>query len=315
MKYPGGKTTLLPAIRAVGPWDLWSGIWGAARPLYTEPFLGGGALYLSLLNRHPRVRAVLSDVNEDLIDAWRTLLEVDLDLIFLKLCQFDSLEGEANYYRIRAEFNKTSMYPFQRPRIPLLEDDSRDDARATRLAQFVYLNRRGFNGLVRYGPEGFSTPFGKTKQRIFHRGVLAETIHYLRKNAPKLTSIPFEASFPTPRGSMIYADPPYVPRTRTSFTRYSGADFGYAEHERLRDLLAEASSHSWFIHSNLDTPWVRDAYSDFRIHFVTAKRTISSDGTTRLPEREVIITGGPGVEPGRFNVVQTFGVPKVVPAE
>lgn len=312
LKYPGGKASLLPAIWAAGPWDLWSDHNRTSVPTYHEVFLGGGALYLSLLNRRPDVRARLSDSNEDLIDSWRTLIDVDPLLIRSKLEALEALVGEAAYYTVREDFRRTSLHPFTGMRAP----DGTAEARATRFAMFVYLNRRGFNGLVRYGPDGFSTPFGKTKQRIFHPDILGTTMDYVRKNMPRVVAEPFEkALMAAPRGSMIYADPPYVPRKRGSFTRYSGEEFGYDDHERLRDHLAEASSHSWFIHSNLDTPWVRDAYSDFAIYFVQAKRTISRNGDKRDPENEVIITGGPGVRPGRFRIVDTFGVPKVVPAE
>src|SRR3990167_9708206 len=54
VKYPGGKTQLLPELLARVP---------SAYNVYHEPFVGGGALFFAL---RPE-RAVLSDVNERLI--------------------------------------------------------------------------------------------------------------------------------------------------------------------------------------------------------------------------------------------------------
>src|SRR5688572_5126671 len=69
LKWPGGKRWLVPALL--------DEVQTSECETYYEPFLGGGALFFAL---HPQ-RAVLSDINHDLINTYRQVKNRPSDLV------------------------------------------------------------------------------------------------------------------------------------------------------------------------------------------------------------------------------------------
>ena len=79
-----------------------------------EPFVGSGAFLFCMLNNFPHIKkAVINDVNTDLIDTYKTIAHKPKELIsILKLLEseFHSLEGNEDnkkiyYYEKRFLFN------------------------------------------------------------------------------------------------------------------------------------------------------------------------------------------------------------------
>ena len=136
LKWAGGKTRLLPALRRSIPPTFGT---------YFEPFLGGAALFFDTAPDF----AVLGDSNPELINFYEVLRDSPSPLID-HLQQFTVSESE--FYRIRA-LEPRALTPIQRA------------------ARLMYLNKTCFNGLYRVNKRGqFNTPFGKqTKVNIFER--------------------------------------------------------------------------------------------------------------------------------------------------
>ena len=70
IKWVGGKGQLLEQLETLLPADFRS--WDNAT--YIEPFVGGGAMLFHMLQRHANIkRAVINDINHDLIVCYQTV--------------------------------------------------------------------------------------------------------------------------------------------------------------------------------------------------------------------------------------------------
>lgn len=233
-----------------------------------EPFVGSAAVFIN----SPYQRALLADVNPDVISLYRTL-KVQCGE-FMETCRrmFTSENNtEERFYEIRTEFNA-----------------SKDPVRRTSL--FLYLNRHCFNGLCRYNKGGeFNTPFGRYSTVYFPEKEMTEF-------AKRLATVELEiADFRTTlasagRGDVVYCDPPYLPIGQTGFTAYSGATFSMEDHAALTSSIKEAAARGAIVLvSNHDTPSARNLYKDAsRIDGLFVSRTISCDGLNRNKVKEII---------------------------
>lgn len=69
LKWAGGKTQLLNEIKKVLPQHII-----ANNFTYIEPFVGSGAVLFWILNNFPNLKkAVINDINADLIDTYLTI--------------------------------------------------------------------------------------------------------------------------------------------------------------------------------------------------------------------------------------------------
>lgn len=262
LKWVGGKTRLLPELLSRLPPDIDS-------RLYIEPFLGGGALFFAL---QPR-RAVLSDLNADLIETYRTIRDNPDELI----AHLEQLKKEAaDYYTIRARFNS----------IESIFDDTR---RVEHAALFIYLNKTCFNGLYRVNKAGvFNVPEGSYKNpSIFNAvGIFAAS-------AALKTATILHQSFDAVRSDrpcFVYFDPPYIPVKAGSFVDYTQTGFSLKQHTRLRDLFVRlAEQGDCVMLSNSATDTVRELYRGYRIEEVFAPRSVNSKGEGRGRVPELII--------------------------
>lgn len=267
MKWVGGKGQLIQQIWPTLPEQFGS---------YHEPFMGGAALYFALKPSY----ATLSDVNAELVDAYRAVKE-DVEGVIgaLKTHKYE----QEHYYRMR------QVRPSD---LPLAE----------RAARTIFLNKTGFNGLYRVNRKGeFNVPFGRyTDPQICHEENLRACSSLLQ--SVQLVHRDFERVLETARpGDLVYFDPPYVPLSHTAaFTSYIPGGFGAEEHLRLADVftrLAERGVH--VLLSNSDTAFVRQLYRDFEIEVVSANRNINAKGDARGPVHEVLVRSYPRRTPTR----------------
>lgn len=272
LKWAGGKRSLAQVLTKLIPEG-----WFETRRDYHEPFLGGGAIFFEMHNSIGK--AWLSDSNAQLINAY-SQVKRDARAIMSVLDRWKS--DEETYYVVRDDLKTL-----------------KDCDPAALAARFIYLNKTCFNGLHREGPKGFNVPWGrKPGAKTYEIETLEAASKALGK--AKIWACDFKDAFVSvASGALVYIDPPYVPKTKSSFTRYSGESFGYKDHERLRDAVHLLAKRAWVVLSNADSPWVRDAYGDFQINFVKGRRSIGAKSETRKTEDDVIVVAGPGLKPKR----------------
>lgn len=272
LKWVGGKRQLLPEIKKYMPTI-------SKNITYYEPFVGGGAV---LFDMQPN-KAVINDVNHDLIDVYRVIKDNVEDLITELKKEKYANTSEA-FYQIREldrkpnEFNKLTG--------------------VQKAARILYLNKTCYNGLYRVNSIGeFNSPFGRYKNpNIINDVGLRAVSKYFNDNNITFLSGDFESALKgIKKGSVVYFDPPYAPISKTSnFTGYNESGFGLDEQARLRNLcdkLTEKGVH--ILLSNSDCEMIRTLYSDeskYKIIQVKAKRTINSVASSRGEISEVLIT-------------------------
>jgi DNA adenine methylase len=265
VKAAGGKTKLVPTI--LGHVPAFSGH-------YHEPFVGGGAVFLALymtLRSSPRIDqvwAMLNDVNAELMNAYAMVKTKTANLIH----QLQSIKhSKDTYYRIRAKEEKESL------------------ARAVR---FVYLNKTCFNGLYRVNGDGkFNVPIGSYKSPTIVEPEVMATWKQALKGA-ELHSEDFVYRLAeVKKGDFVYADPPYLPRSKTAnFTSYTADKFGEKDHERLANALANVHKRgAKFLCSQGDSDTIRQLYKQFTIVPVEVKHMVGASAKSRVLVKELLI--------------------------
>ncbi|MCC6731035.1 MAG: DNA adenine methylase [Chthonomonadales bacterium] len=271
LKWAGGKGQLLSELIARVP---------STFDRYFEPFVGGGALFFELASLGRLRHALLSDVNQALVDVYLALRDrVDLVIEELRKHRYE----EAYYYGIRDK------------------DASTLDI-AARAARVIYLNKTCYNGLYRENRSGrFNVPFGRHRRpAIVDEANLRAAARVLQ--GVEIRTAPFSEVLAEPRkDDMVYLDPPYHPVSATSrFTAYHHTGFGEADQTRLRDVFDDLTNRGTYaMLSNSDTPLIRQLYShyggdrDGDVECVFATRTVNSKADARGKVPELIIRNYP----------------------
>jgi DNA adenine methylase len=222
--------------------------WGSDRTKYIEPFGGSGAVIANVGDLFSK--RTYGEFNPELSDLMLTLMNEQDLLIDETISLFRTANNEADaYYSLRSEFNS------------YIGNASAPKVRKSAL--FIYLNRHCFNGLCRYGPNGFNVPFGRYIKTV-------APIEEMKAFADKMDGVKIAkpGSFQQLMGkadedTLIYCDPPYYPLTTTSnFTQYSSkAGFDDEMQKSLATSAAQcAAAGAIVLISNHDVPACHEDY-------------------------------------------------------
>ena len=275
---------------------------------FYEPFVGGGALTLSLGDHEgifsiPGDRIFINDMNPDLVITYEVIRD-DVQALMQKL---DLMEKELKALRlpeIIAEKKERSNEEGNE-KSKVVEEFSRADyfykIRAEEpkekidiAARLIFLNKTCFNGLWRVNSKGkFNVPFGHHKNpSLYDKENLLEC--HRRLQGASVSHKEFnQAVADAKKGDLVYFDPPYIPLNLTSsFSQYSKNDFGLEEQRKLAytiKLLTERGVY--VILSNSDTPETREIFGDVvKLKRILMSRFISASGSNRNSVYEVIGT-------------------------
>ncbi|EFO8355305.1 Dam family site-specific DNA-(adenine-N6)-methyltransferase [Salmonella enterica] len=261
LKWAGGKYSLLP--------DLYQLIPAGMRLI--EPFVGGGSVFL---NSDKHACFLLADVNTDLINLYQMLAVVPGAVIRHARVMFDRLNNAESYTALRDEFNAQVM-------------DGPE-----RAAAFLFLNRHCFNGLIRYNRNNqFNVGWGKYPSPYFpldEINAFTEMAHncvFMAAGFRRTLALAGE-------GDVVYCDPPYEPMPGTAgFTNYAAGGFTWDDHIALAECCVAAHQRgARVVIGNSTAPRVVDLYSQygFEIHHISARRSISSKGSTRETAKDLV---------------------------
>ena len=165
VKWAGGKGNLLQKLEALLPTDFDD----LENVTYIEPFVGGGAMLFYMLQRHKCIRrAVINDINADLIRCYR-LIANDPQILIDRLKSIKN-----NYYSVDFPARKELFYAY---RDQYNSEGIHADERA---ALFIFLNHTCFNGLYRVNAAGkFNVPYGRYKKPVICNEELIMADHRL----------------------------------------------------------------------------------------------------------------------------------------
>lgn len=247
---------------------------------FVEPFFGSGVVGINVKADN----YWFNDGGPDIASVHNAIKD-DVGLV-LENCLELWKGGYEEYYTIREHFRRYNDSPHMIA------------------AMFVYMNRFGYNGMVRYSSKGFNVPVGDSTKGIpnipedalyFMSERLEECIGY----RGKVDNLDFEEYVHkilfkmkmNGRRATFYSDPPYVPMSATmSDINYTGTKFDREDHIRLASIAERCKDKGHrFLISNHDNEVTRDLYSNANIIIpVEVYRSISSKKTTRGNAKELI---------------------------
>jgi len=240
---------------------------------YFEPFLWGWAVFFNL----QREKSYLSDVNEELINVYKTIKTKPKKLItFLESLEY----SKEKFLEIRAwDREEWGLKKYS------------DIERAWR---FIYMNRTCFNGLYRVNSKWeFNVPFWKYSNPDYvQKENILNTSELLNKTKAEIKLQSFEKVLTkAKKWDFVYFDPPYdVLSTSANFTSYDSSWFWQDMQSKLAEVFKELDK-KWVnvMLSNHNTPFIRALYEWFRFEIVKARRNINSKASWRGEVDEIVV--------------------------
>ena len=287
VKWAGGKNSLIPQITKYYPFELKNGF----IERYIEPFVGGGAVLIDILQKYEIKEAYAFDINIDLINCYNVIknnveeLIRKLDKKEKEFLTLNDKERQGYFYDIRAEYNSYKL---------------KDELDVKRASEFIFLNRTCFNGLYRVNKDGkFNVPCGKYKNPTICDSNNLRNLSELIKNVIFEYGDYRKSEKYVNNNTFVYFDPPYRPLSATSgFTSYTKEDFNDDNQKELAQYYNKLSlknaklmlSNSNPKNVNENDNFFEDIYKGFYINEVSAKRMINSNAKGRGEISELLIT-------------------------
>lgn len=267
IKSQGIKTKLVPWIETTLPNDL--------RGRWVEPFMGTGVVAFNLAPK----QALLCDTNPHVINFYQSLASGDIGPENAKAFLTDEglkllQKGESHYYMVRERFNQSHS--------PL---------------DFLFLNRAGFNGMIRFNRKGqFNIPFCRKPNRFAQAYVtkIANQIEFvcnlLRLRDFEFKCQPFQDSIALARsGDVIYCDPPYIARHADYYNGWDETQ-EVALHQALIGTNAKFVLSTWHHNDYRVNDFVRSLWGDFFIQTRDHFYHVGANENNRSPMVEALIT-------------------------
>ena len=202
IRWAGSKRQLLPRLIHELPSHFGT---------YIEPFAGSACLFFAV---NP-AKAILSDRNPDLIEAYKTITRHPIRV----LRGAQGMSASCNeYYRVRAQ-SSAALSPINRA------------------VRFLYLNRHCFNALYRTNGSGaFNVPIGRNTGGFPDEATFRRSAAALGR--AELICSDFEETLSRAKKSdFVYLDPPYVLRKGADKNVYGCGSFTARDLPRLIQQL------------------------------------------------------------------------------
>lgn len=294
LKWVGGKTQILDDILSLFPIEICN---------YHEPFLGGGSVLLGLLSylKCNKIKITgsiyASDLNSNLIGLYKNIqsypniLIIEITKIVNEFNKIKGTEVNRNASNLHDALSSPESYYFWiRSRFNSLSKEERLTPTAS--AMLLFMNKTCFRGVYREGPRGFNVPFGNYKNPTIFEESHIMLISELIKDVI-FTISSYDISLKkVMSGDFVYLDPPYAPKSNTSFVSYTSDGFDIDSHKLLFKLCNDMSANGIkFIMSNAEVTLVKDSFSSplYTTKIISCRRAINS----KNPEsktNEVLIT-------------------------
>ena len=288
VKWAGGKGSLISQLSNFYPYELKNGI----IERYIEPFVGGGAVLIDILQNYDVRQAYAFDINMELINSYNVIknnveeLITNLKRMETEYLQLEQEERKNYFYNIRNEYNDYTL--------------QENEQNVQRASQFIYLNRTCFNGLYRVNRDGkFNVPVGSYKnpticdeKNLRNLSELIQNVQFQYGDYRRSMEYVTENTF-------VYFDPPYRPLNMTSgFTSYTKEDFNDDNQRELATFYRELNernaklmlSNSNPKNINEEDQFFDNIYQGFNIDEIYASRMINANSNGRGKISEILVT-------------------------
>ena len=287
VKWAGGKGQLLKEIEQYYPFS------DGKITKYAEPFVGGGAVLFDILSKYELEEVYISDINEDLMNAYRVIRdEIDELVDMLQTMQDEYVpmghEERRKYYTSKRDYFNT---------LKVGEDEGINIAKA---ALMIFLNKTCFNGLFRVNRKGaFNVPMGAYKNPMICDEANLRAVSEKLQNVTIVCGDYRDSADFIDKHTFVYFDPPYRPLTDTSsFTAYTENLFNDEEQIELAKFVDAMDkkgakivvSNSDPKNANEEDEFFDEIYSAHTIKRVEASRMINSNSAARGKIKELLIS-------------------------
>ena len=267
IKSQGIKTKLVPWIRDIMP--------KKANGTWIEPFTGTSVVGFNLAH----TKAFMCDINPHLINFYKDVQ----NNIITPLCarQYLTAEGEKllrygdkYYYEVRDRFNR--------------EGSSLD---------FLFLNRAGFNGMIRFNQKGkFNIPFCRRPNRFAQAYVtkIVNQIDYVSRTL-KEKDVSFkcqsfkETLLSGESGDIIYCDPPYIDRHADYYNSWTD-EHEYCLFEMLSSTKNRFILSTWHHNRFRKNKYIDLLWKKFNVHTRKHFYHVGGKESNRHSMTEAIVT-------------------------
>jgi DNA adenine methylase len=256
LRWAGSKKKLVPLLADATPQ-------GFTR--YVEPFVGSAVLFLKLGAKS----ALLGDMNNDLIDTYKTIQNHPRAV----WNRVSSMSQETEYYYSLRSENPASLSAIDRA------------------ARFVYLNRFCFNGVYRTNRAGmFNVARGKGHLFVPELDVFLDMSKALKK--AELSCSDFESVVDkTTRGDFLYLDPPYALGGKRDRGEYGVGSFREADENRLVDAIQGASKRGVkVLLSYTPSPNITQRLEGWKVHDLSVARNVAGFAGSRRRAKEILVS-------------------------
>lgn len=287
LKWAGGKGQLLREIEKYYPFE------NSTITKYAEPFVGGGAVLFDILSRYELEEAYISDINAELINAYRIIRDdIDELITMLQAMQDEFVPMDTDKHKV--------YYMANRERFNDLKINGDETINIEKATLMIFLNKTCFNGLFRVNKKGlFNVPMGSYKNpMICDEKNLRALSQKLQKVHIVCGDYRLSRDF-IDEHTFVYFDPPYRPLTDTAnFTAYTENLFNDDSQKELANFVDELNkkgakivvSNSDPKNSDTKDDFFDDIYSAYKINRVEATRMINCNSDARGKIKELLIS-------------------------
>lgn len=267
IKSQGIKTRLVPWIKSIIPSDF-RGVW-------IEPFMGTGAVAFNIAPQY----AILCDTNPHLVNFYLSIAsgEITPEIVKEYLAREGNIllsRGEDHYYFVRDRFN--------------VEHSPLD---------FLFVNRAGFNGMIRFNRKGgFNIPFCRKPQRFSQAYVtkIKNQVEWVSK-VIKLREFTFKCQDfrktidQASSDDIIYCDPPYIDRHADYYSGWHGDSEG-----DLFNALSKFSGRfilsTWHHNDYRENEYIKSLWSEYNVITREHFYHVGGKEANRNPVVEALVT-------------------------
>jgi len=271
--WAGGKTKVLKHYAPFMP--------SAPFSTYYEPFFGGGAMFVHVMNIYKPKNVVINDINHDVMNIYRSIRN-DYDEFIGRV---DSLESQ--YIPLNKDDRKKFYFDVRYLHAWNYQEWSKPFEAAT----LYFLMKTGFNGIYQLNKNTngrYGTPSGLLNQTnsIYDRSIMLWWKQALQ--SVDIRSGDWRNAVTDDSNGFFFFDPPY----RDSFADY-GNGFG---DDALLDLIDFADAQkSVFVANRADDDWFDDKAKSLNVHYfdityTAGRRKKNDDGTYHAKKaREILL--------------------------
>jgi DNA adenine methylase len=270
--WAGGKTKVLKHYAPFMP--------SAPFSTYYEPFFGGGAMFVHVMNTYKPKNVVINDINDDVMNIYRSIRNEYDEFID----RVDSLESQ--YLPLSKEDRKKFYFDIRHLHAWNYQEWSKPFEAAT----LYFLMKTGFNGIYQLNKNTngrYGTPAGllNQKDKIYDRSVMLWWKQALQ--SVDIRSGDWKDAVTDDPDGFFFFDPPY----RDSFADYGN---GFDE-QALLDLIDFADAQkSVFVANRADDNWFDDKAKSLSVHYfnityTAGRRKKTATGYAAKQAREILL--------------------------